>query len=146
MRLTICARIGKCLRVVNTSDVIRFTAEEKYITAYTSSLSICFEGTLCELEDEFSAEFVRIHRSHLVRKSKIIDIKWSRYKASVALEGSSQRVAVSRQHVAQIRLLIASLLAEGTEVQKIGLLASYKIVLMEASNENKIYSPLIEVE
>lgn len=103
MRQKICTRIGKCLQMVETRAILRFEADEKYIVAHTATLSVCFEGTLKELEREFAAAFIRIHRGHLVRRELITNIRWDGYLASVAIRGRSERLPVSRARFAQVR-------------------------------------------
>lgn len=103
MRQRICTRIGKCLQAVEISEIIRFVAEEKYVVAHTVSKSLCFEGTLKALEKEFSTQFIRLHRSHLVRTELITDLRWHRYLASVAIKGANVRVPVSRSRVTHVQ-------------------------------------------
>lgn len=103
MRQRICTRIGKCLQTIDINDIIRFAAEEKYVVAHTLSKSLCFEGTLKALEKEFSTQFIRLHRSHLVRTELITDLRWCRYLASVGIKGSNIRVPVSRARVTQVQ-------------------------------------------
>lgn len=108
MREKICTRVGKSLVVIETREIVRFAAEEKYVIAHTPTKSLCFEGTLKELEQEFAAHFIRIHRTHLVRRDRIGDFRWHGYLASVALVGSELRLPVGRSHCAKVRALIAA--------------------------------------
>lgn len=106
MREKICTRIGKNLLVIETRDILRFSAEEKYVIAHTATQSLCFEGTLKELEVEFAQGFLRIHRTHLVRRELIGDFRWNGYLASIALKDSGIRLPVGRSRCVQVRALI----------------------------------------
>lgn len=106
MRQRIATRVGRSLVVVETKDITHFSAEEKYVTAFTSKGQIHFEATLKDLEVEFAEEFVRIHRSHLVRRSLITSLRWKAYAVSIGVAGTSIRLPLSRNRASFIRELL----------------------------------------
>ena len=106
MRQRIATRVGRSLVVVETKDITHFSAEEKYVTAFTSKGQIHFEATLKDLEVEFAEEFVRIHRSHLVRRSLITGLRWKAYAVSIGLAGTNIRLPLSRNRASFIRELL----------------------------------------
>lgn len=108
MRQRIATRVGRSLVVVETKDITHFSAEEKYVTAFTAKGQIHFEATLKDLEVEFADEFVRIHRSHLVRRSLITSLRWKAYAVSIGLAGTNIRLPLSRNRASFIRELLSA--------------------------------------
>ena len=90
MRQRIATRVGRSLVVIETKDITHFSAEEKYVTAFTAKGRIHFDATLKALEIEFAEEFIRIHRSHLVRRSLVSNLRWDAYSASIGIDGRKQ--------------------------------------------------------
>ncbi|WP_371367780.1 LytTR family DNA-binding domain-containing protein [Pseudomonas sp. QL9] len=140
MRQKICSKIGNCVLIVETQDVIRFAAEDKYIVAHTLTKSVCFEGTLKALEEEFAADFVRIHRSHLVRRSELLGLRWNGYLASVSLRGCEERIPVARPRCAYVRSLIEGPPVSTLRIRQVGSAIGEQAHLIEASNG---YEPLL---
>lgn len=120
MRQRIATRVGRSLVVVETKDITHFSAEEKYVTAYTAKGQIHFEATLKDLEVEFAEEFVRIHRSHLVRRSLITSLRWKAYAVSIGLAGTGIRLPLSRTRASFIRQLLNNPQACPNVVARIG--------------------------
>nr|MDH4450062.1 LytTR family DNA-binding domain-containing protein [Rhodoferax sp.] len=56
---------------VPLSQVLYFKAELKYVTVRTVSRSYILDGALNELEERYSAQFIRIHRNALVARTRI---------------------------------------------------------------------------
>ena len=108
MRQRIATRVGRSLVVVETRDITHFSAEEKYVTAFTAKGRIHFDATLKLLEVEFAEDFVRIHRSHLVRRSLVSNLRWNAYAASICVAGTDIRLPLSRQRVGAIRQMLQS--------------------------------------
>jgi len=106
MRQRIATRVGRSLVVIETKDITHFSAEEKYVTAFTAKGRIHFDATLKALEIEFAEEFIRIHRSHLVRRSLVSDLRWDAYSASIGIDGAETRLPLSRQRVGAVRNLL----------------------------------------
>jgi len=106
MRQRIATRVGRSLVVIETKDITHFSAEEKYVTAFTAKGRIHFDATLKALEIEFAEEFIRIHRSHLVRRSLVSNLRWDAYSASIGIDGTETRLPLSRQRVGVVRNLL----------------------------------------
>ncbi|SDJ56973.1 two-component system, LytT family, response regulator AlgR [Pseudomonas delhiensis] len=106
MRQRIATRVGRSLVVIETKDITHFSAEEKYVTAFTAKGRIHFDATLKALEIEFAEAFIRIHRSHLVRSSLVSNLRWDAYSASIGIEGTEIRLPLSRQRVGAVRNLL----------------------------------------
>lgn len=134
MRQKICSKIGNCVLVIETQDVIRFAAEDKYIVAHTATKSVCFEGTLKALEEEFAADFIRIHRSHLVRRNQVTGLRWDGYLASVSLDGCEERIPVARPRCAEVRSLLGTTPSTSLGIHSVGSPVSEQPHLKAASN------------
>ena len=70
-RKHISARIRGELRLVAVRDVLYFHADQKYVTVRYADGELLIDEPIKELEDEFAASFVRVHRSTLVSVAHI---------------------------------------------------------------------------
>ena len=96
---------GKVM-LIAVSDIRYLRAELKYVTVRTAAREHLVEESLSRLEQEFTDQFLRIHRSCLVAKAHIIgfdkdsgDAGESRW--AVMLNGLEEKLPVSRrqQHI-----------------------------------------------
>ncbi len=89
-------------------EVRCFIAEQKYVTAVSPELELLIPDTLKDLEQEFGAQFLRVHRNALValrhvdRLEKAGDGSWR-----VILDGLEQAPAISRRHLSEVKLRLA---------------------------------------
>lgn len=65
-RRQITVRLRDQLRLIPVEDVLSFVADQKYVTVRHRHGEDLLDESLKALEDEFAAEFVRIHRNALV--------------------------------------------------------------------------------
>jgi two-component system, LytTR family, response regulator AlgR len=96
------------LTLVPVSEVIYLRAELKYVTLRTRAREHLVEESLTQIEQEFGALFVRIHRNCLVARRWIRgfergaesenEVGWS-----VILEGLDEKLPVSRRQWAQVK-------------------------------------------
>ena len=83
-------------------------ADQKYVTACSPGSELIITDTLKELEREFGARFLRVHRNalvalpHVLRLERTDDGHWC-----VVLDGVEQRPVVSRRHLAQVKQRVA---------------------------------------
>lgn len=99
---------------VRVSEVIYFKAELKYITVRTAERSYILEGALSELEDKYSALFLRIHRNALIARQAVRALEkhhdpnegegWA-----VRLEGVAECLMVSRRQLPAVREVVLGL-------------------------------------
>ena len=87
-------------------DILYLRAELKYVTIRTTAREYLLEESLAKLEREFSASFVRIHRSCLVAKAHITGFEkegadGSEARWVVTLAGLDEKLPVGRrqQHI-----------------------------------------------
>lgn len=99
---------GEYLRVA-TEDIIRFQAERDYVRLHVRDADFLFQESLSSLEQRLDPEeFVRIHRSTIVRRRAVLRIKPGPF-ASLLLslvDGSEARVG--RTYTASIRAKITN--------------------------------------
>jgi two-component system response regulator AlgR len=98
---------------VPLSHVIYLKAELKYITVRTSAKSYILEGSLSELEEKYSARFMRIHRNALIARRAVRALEKHRDPEegegwAVRLDGVDELLFVSRRQLAAVRGLVAS--------------------------------------
>ena len=92
--------------LVAIPEILYLRAEAKYVTIRTAERELLLEESLSSLETEFAEEFVRIHRSCLVRSEAIAGFERvndpesdSRWVAIVAQTGERLPVSRRQQHI-----------------------------------------------
>ncbi len=103
---------------VPLAEVLYFKAELKYVTVRTAQRSYILDGSLAELEERHSADFLRIHRSTLVARGEMRSLE--RFHGSsededgenpegwaVRLKSCDEPLQVSRRQLASVRAVIA---------------------------------------
>jgi two-component system response regulator AlgR len=89
--------------LVPVAEIVYLKAELKYVTVRTAEREHLVEESLTNLEQEFGAQFVRIHRSALVSRTavrgfeRITDEDGEGAGWAVILEGCDDRLPVSRR-------------------------------------------------
>lgn len=99
----ICARLGEQLRLIPVADIYYFLADQKYITVRHKGGENLIDESLKSLAEEFSADFVRIHRNALVAERQISAVERtedSQYVVRVRECGTV--LQVSRRHAAEL--------------------------------------------
>ena len=74
-RTHLCARIRGSLRLIPIEDVHYLQAEEKYVVVHHARGEDLIEESLKSLEEEFGERFVRIHRSCIVARHELVELK-----------------------------------------------------------------------
>lgn len=96
-----CHERGRLL-LIPLADILYLKADLKYVTARTVSREYLLDESLTRLEDEFSARFIRLHRSALVAKEAIAgfeknDADDAETQWQAILRGIPERLPVSRR-------------------------------------------------
>ncbi len=112
-RTHISAQIRGTILLIPVKDICCFMADHKYITIKHNKdgelVETIIEETLKSLEEEFSNQFLRIHRNALVRKDKIEALeKQDDGRVLLKLKGLSNGFEVSRRHLSSVRKLMKS--------------------------------------
>jgi DNA-binding LytR/AlgR family response regulator len=92
------ASVGANIRMIPTSDILFFRAEDKYTRVQTQSFEALIRKPIKELIDELDpAEFWQIHRSTVVRVDAVNHVSRDfRGKQIVHMKGSEEKLEVSR--------------------------------------------------
>ncbi len=109
-RKHVCSRLHGVLKLIPISEIDCFRADHKYVTVDHRNGQDLIDDSLKALAEEFSDDFVRIHRSALVAISSVDRIeKTTDGKSYVVLrhEHDSQvdrkELIISRRHLAEVR-------------------------------------------
>jgi len=92
------ASVGPNLRMIPTTDILFFRAEDKYTRVQTATFEALIRKPIKELIDELDpAEFWQIHRSTVVRVEAVEQVSRNlRGNQVVHVKGSPERLEVSR--------------------------------------------------
>ncbi|HEX8590724.1 LytTR family DNA-binding domain-containing protein [Pseudomonas sp.] len=102
---------GRVIRKVLMADVTHFRSQHKYLYACNSAADVMLDnrlGSLEHFEQTLGDEFVRVHRSTLVRRSCIETGYASKGGYMIKLRGSALRLSVARNRVAAVRQALAA--------------------------------------
>jgi two-component system response regulator AlgR len=107
-RQHVCTRIQGELRLIPIESVSYFSADQKYVTVHHGDGQDLIDDSLKSLEDEFTDEFVRIHRGVLVAVDQIDRLqKTDDGKTRVVLRQDSladgDELIISRRHLTNVR-------------------------------------------
>jgi len=108
-REQIAARGRDEIRLIPVSDILFFQADQKYTTVVHAGGEDLIEESLVQLEREFSAQFVRIHRSALVAIRHVEALQRGEdgaYHVTMRTRGDS--LSVSRRQVAELKSRLAA--------------------------------------
>jgi len=91
-------RLGMSLHMIPLESIFYFQAGEKYVTVHHSRGEELIEQSLRSLEEQWSAYFVRIHRSCLVARAYLLEIRRSLGGRIYAIvQGAPAPLRVSRR-------------------------------------------------
>lgn len=107
-RQHVCARVHGELKLIATSDVHYFLADQKYVSVVHTGGRDLIDDSLKSLEEEFPERFVRIHRGALVAIDRIESLrKTSDAKTEIVLRENdlqgTDELLISRRHLAEVR-------------------------------------------
>lgn len=99
------------IALVPVAEVLYLRAEQKYVTARTAEREYLLEESLAQLEAEFAARFVRIHRNCLVAHDAVAGVARESDGATdgsdphwaLCLKTVSERLPVSRRQWPQVK-------------------------------------------
>lgn len=109
-RTHLCARLRGNLRLIPVEDVRYLQADEKYVVVHHAGGQDLIEESLRSLEHEFGERFLRIHRSCLVARHALVELRREADgRALAVLRNVEHPLEVSRRCVAQVRDAITRL-------------------------------------
>lgn len=101
-RAQICARLGEQLKLVAVSDVLYFSAGQKYVTMRHRGGRELIDESLRALELEFAPDFIRIHRNSLVARHCVAAVERNAEgQLMVRLKECEELLPVSRRQAAE---------------------------------------------
>jgi len=102
-REQICARLGEQLKLIPVADIYYFLADQKYITVRHKNGENLIDESLKSLAEEFSSDFVRIHRNALVAERQISAVeRTDDGQYVVRVRDCGAVLQVSRRHAAEL--------------------------------------------
>ncbi|TDG15287.1 response regulator transcription factor [Seongchinamella unica] len=107
-RSSVSSQTHRGLESLLVAQVRCFLAEQKYVTALAPGQELLIPDTLKDLEQEFSGQFLRVHRNalvaleHIQRLQKNRDGSWQ-----VVLDGVEITPAISRRHLTEVKQRLA---------------------------------------
>lgn len=109
-RTHLSARTHQGLVLIPVEEVFYFVADQKYVNVVHSRGETLIDDSLRQLEDEFGPQFVRVHRSALVSRQRIVRLDAQNGGGhKVFLRGLDDGISVSRRHLADVRKVMKSL-------------------------------------
>jgi two-component system LytT family response regulator len=107
---TIPVKLGNKINLIQVQDICFFEAKDKYVCIHTHDEEKLIEYPLSYLEDRLPPEFIRVHRSFIINKFKILEIQ-KYFKGSFILmmtdaKNSKIKCAVSYNDAIKNKLLL----------------------------------------
>ncbi|HBS25626.1 MAG TPA: DNA-binding response regulator [Gammaproteobacteria bacterium] len=103
-RKHICARVRGNLELIPLTEIFYFQADQKYVTVRHAQGEVLIEEPLKALEDEFTENFMRIHRNALVAKTSMTGMtKTTEGRFRLTMKDIDDTLEISRRHVAEVR-------------------------------------------
>ncbi len=98
-REQICARLGEELRLIRVADIFYFAADQKYVTVRHRGGFDLIEESLRALAEEFSPEFIRVHRNSVVSMAHVRALERTpEGQYLVTFNDCDETLPVSRRH------------------------------------------------
>ncbi len=98
------------IQLIPIKDIYYFQADQKYVNVCHKNGECLIEEPLKSLEEEFSKQFIRIHRNALINKYFISGLsKNDMGRLTIVLKECHTQLEISRRHVSEIRALVKSL-------------------------------------
>ena len=108
-RKKICVKSRGSLELIPVEEILYFKADQKYVTLRTSDQEHLIEESLKLLEQEFSHQFIRIHRNALVTLDSLHGLlKNKDGHTCVNFKDVDDLLEISRRHLPEIRKKLRS--------------------------------------
>lgn len=100
----ICVKFRGSLELIPVEEIVYFKADQKYVTLRTADQEYLIEESLKALEEEFSQQFIRVHRNALVAQHMINGLtKNDGGHACIRFHEIDDLLEISRRHLSFIR-------------------------------------------
>ena len=108
-RQKICVKSRGTLELIAIEEIAYFKADQKYVTLRTAEQEFLIEESLKTLEEEFSNQFIRIHRNALVARHMLLGLTKNNVgHACISFKDIDDLLEVSRRHLPFIRKQLRS--------------------------------------
>jgi len=98
---------GEYLQIA-PEHILRFQAERDYVRIHVDGADYLYQENLASLERRLDpAEFMRIHRSTIVRREAVVRFKAAPFAALIAVLSDGSEVRVGRTYTAMVKASIA---------------------------------------
>ena len=91
---------------MHIEDIICCTAEQKYTRLIFDGGEALVEQSLKQLEHQYPAQLMRIHRNTLVNKNRIYSLTHDDGVHSLMLDGVSIKFVISRREVKSVKAIM----------------------------------------
>lgn len=96
--------LGEYVRI-SQDNIIRFQAERDYVRIHVLGASYLYQETLTSLEQRLdSDDFIRIHRSYIIRKTEIAKIRKAPFSALFVILNDGTELRVGRSYSKKINV------------------------------------------
>ncbi len=104
-RQHVAVRVRDELKLIAVKDIRYFRADQKYVTVKHARGEDLIDESLRQLEEEFAADFVRVHRSLLVALGHVAALERGGEEEGyvLRLHGEEELLAVSRRQLGELR-------------------------------------------
>jgi two-component system response regulator AlgR len=106
VRQHLCARSHGELKLIPLDSVWYCAADQKYVNVHHDDGENLIDDTLKSLEEEFPQDFVRIHRSAIVKVTRIARIERQEDGRNVVVlrgQSNDNALVVSRRHLGDVK-------------------------------------------
>ena len=103
IRSHLSATVQGNLKLLPVNQVRYFRAEHKYVTARHPQGELLMDEPLGHLEEEFSGEFIRVHRNALAARAHIRGLQKADGGHFLVFDGIDDHLEVSRRLLAKVR-------------------------------------------
>ncbi|WP_341804087.1 LytR/AlgR family response regulator transcription factor [Pseudoalteromonas sp. N1230-9] len=104
--LYISYQLAGVIKRVHIEDLICCTAEQKYTRLTFDGGEALVEQSLKQLELQYPAQLMRIHRNTLVNKNRIYSMAHDDGVHSLMLDGASTKFVISRREVKTVKAIM----------------------------------------
>lgn len=96
-------KVGSKVQLIALDEIICCVAEDKYTTVHYTQGETVVDISLAKLEQEYGDFFLRIHRSALVAKQRLLGLENQQGRQWLSLRGTTLKLEVSRRHLPELR-------------------------------------------
>jgi two-component system, LytTR family, response regulator AlgR len=101
-------KLGRKDQLIPLKELDYFCAEDGYVVAHSARLTAFVETRLNDLEDQYAANLIRVHRSYLAVKSAVAGLETvSGAEHRLMFHDGTAPIPVSRRQLRRVRQLLA---------------------------------------